>query len=314
MTESRPHRAARGVLSGLAKLAVAGGLLGYVFSRVDLHAVSRVIVTVDPLMLTLAVVLGCLAFPLGGVRWWCVVRGLGESASPRLLTGLFWLAGLVAQVLPNPMGDAVRISVAARAGLGLGTAFRSAFLERVVMVAALVVLITATQPLLRARVGAADPAWLGVALLAFAIVGLGVLACADRPLLRLGHLRAIAALASVSAGFRRLLVSPWALPMLVTVVLSHLNTIVVAIVLGAALDLPLSAGDYLAAIPVTILAVVLPVSIGGWGVREGVLLALLGAMGVPAPAALAFSLLLGLTGMIAALPGVVMLLRRRRAQ
>jgi glycosyltransferase 2 family protein len=144
----------------LLKIAVAGGLLIYVFSKVDLRAVSRVIATVDPLMLALAVVLACLSYPSGGVRWWCIVRALGEEASPRLLTGLFWLAGLVAQVLPNPMGDAVRISVATRLGLRLGLAFRSAFLERVVMVAGLVFLMAATQPLLCARVhGPIPPGW-----------------------------------------------------------------------------------------------------------------------------------------------------------
>ncbi len=300
-------RPLKGLLGIVLKVGVAGGLLVYVFSRVDFRAVSRVISTVNPLMLALALALACLSFPLGGVRWWCIVRALGDTASPRLLTGLFWLAGLVAQVVPNPMGDAVRISVAARMGLGLGTAFRSAFLERVVMLAGLVILMAATQPILRARLGVSDLAWLAIAFGAGALGGLVLLATADLLLWRFRRLRFVDALVSLSAGFRRLIASHWLAPVLSTVFISHLNTILVAIVLGAALDLPLSASDYLAAIPVAILAVVLPVSIGGWGMREGVMLALLGAMGVPAPMALAFSLMLGLIGMVAALPGLVML-------
>ena len=304
----------KGLVGIVLKIGVAGGLLAYVFSRVDLRAVSRVLSTVDPLMLALAVVLACLSFPLGGIRWWCIVSALGDCASPRLLTGLFWLAGLVAQVLPNPMGDAVRISVAARLGLGLGTAFRSAFLERVVMLAGLVILMAATQPILRQRIGTSASPWLAVVFALCALGGLVLLATADRLLLRFRRLRFIDALISLSAGFRRLLASRWVIPVLSSVFFSHLNTILVAIVLGAALDLPLSASDYLAAIPLAILAVVLPVSIGGWGMREGVMLAILGAMGVPAAMALAFSLMLGVIGMVAALPGLVMLWHRPGAQ
>jgi uncharacterized membrane protein YbhN (UPF0104 family) len=209
------------------------------------------------------------------------------------------------------MGDAVRISVAARLGLGLGVAFRSAFLERVVMLAGLAVLVAATQPLLRARVGGADPRWLAMTLLALGAAGLALLATADLLLTRLRRLRVIGALANLSAAFRRLIVSRWSVSILVTVFLSYLNTIVVAVVLGAALDLPLAIDDYFGAIPVMILAVVLPISIGGWGVREGVTLALLGAMGVPAASALAFSLMLGLVGMVAALPGLMTLWHER---
>lgn len=289
------------------KLGIAGGLLAFVFSRVDLAKVSGILLAADPAMIAMSVVLASLNYPLGGVRWWCVVRALGDRASPRLLTGLFWLGGLVGQVVPNPMGDAVRISAAARLGLGLGTAFRSAFLERVAMLAGLALLIAATQPLLHARVGAADPAWLAISLCAIGLCGLTMLATADHLLMRLRHLRAIAALANLSAAFRRLAASRWAWPMLVTVLMSHLNAVAVAVVLGAALGLPLGMNDYLATVPVAILAVVLPVSVGGWGVREGVLLALLGAMGVRAESALAFSLMLGMVGMVAALPGVATL-------
>ena len=67
-------------------------------------------------------------------------------------------------------------------------------------------------------------------------------------------------------------------------------------------------------VAIVTLAVVLPVSIGGWGMREGVMLAILGAMGVPAAMALAFSLMLGVIGMVAALPGLVMLWHRPGAQ
>jgi len=54
--------------------------------------------------------------------------------------------------------------------------------------------------------------------------------------------------------------------------------------------------------PVTLIQL-LPVSLAGWGVRETALVVALGAFGVPAEAALATSILLGLCMILAGLPG-----------
>jgi glycosyltransferase 2 family protein len=49
----------------------------------------------------------------------------------------------------------------------------------------------------------------------------------------------------------------------------------------------------------------IPVSIGGWGVRELAVTSLLGSHGVPLERALFFSVCFGLTLLIAALPGAI---------
>jgi hypothetical protein len=53
------------------------------------------------------------------------------------------------------------------------------------------------------------------------------------------------------------------------------------------------------------LATTLPISFGGWGVREGVLVLLLGRLGVPAAQALSVSLLFGVFGIVSLLPGLL---------
>jgi len=47
----------------------------------------------------------------------------------------------------------------------------------------------------------------------------------------------------------------------------------------------------------------LPISVGGWGVRETAMIALFGLIGVPASATLVLSIQLGLLSLIVALPG-----------
>jgi len=58
------------------------------------------------------------------------------------------------------------------------------------------------------------------------------------------------------------------------------------------------------------LATLVPLSIGGWGVREGAMIALLAPLGVTHETALLFSVALGLAIMLASLPGILWIWRR----
>ena len=57
----------------------------------------------------------------------------------------------------------------------------------------------------------------------------------------------------------------------------------------------------------TALAVVIPVSIGGWGVREAAMVMLLGRLAVPADTAFLFSVAFGLAVAASSLPGLLFL-------
>jgi hypothetical protein len=59
--------------------------------------------------------------------------------------------------------------------------------------------------------------------------------------------------------------------------------------------------------PVLLLAHILPISIGGWGVREAAAVALLGMTGVDATSALLVSIMFGVRLVLATLPGRVVL-------
>jgi len=219
------------------------------------------------------------------------------------LIGLFWIGTLVGQALPNPIGDAVRVSISVRRGLSLGVALRSAVFERIFMVLALLVLIVITSPLLHARVAAA-PIWAAWGLLVIGCAVLVLFLVMDRMAMSLQRIRLLGGLARLSSEFRRLVASGWVIGVVATALLGNLNLVLCAAIIGASISLPLTASDYLAVMPLATLAMVLPISIGGWGVREGVLVALLGAIGIPAASALAVSLMFGSAALIASLPAI----------
>ena len=89
--------------------------------------------------------------------------------------------------------------------------------------------------------------------------------------------------------------------------LTNLNLSVASLWLGKSLGLTLTFLDYVVFIPIVTLITTLPISIGGWGVREGATVVLFGALGVVSHNALAFSVLFGLVIAVSSLPGLIFL-------
>ena len=71
-------------------------------------------------------------------------------------------------------------------------------------------------------------------------------------------------------------------------------------------------GDCLVVVPPVIIATLLPVSIAGWGVREGAMVFGFGLLGVAAADALALSILVGIANVAAGLPGAALWLAERK--
>jgi len=77
------------------------------------------------------------------------------------------------------------------------------------------------------------------------------------------------------------------------------------------LDINVEWSGFLLIIPLVTLMMVVPISIAGWGVREGVMVVGFGYLGVAPEAALALSILYGLLMLVVALPGgIVWALKR----
>ena len=69
------------------------------------------------------------------------------------------------------------------------------------------------------------------------------------------------------------------------------------------MQLEVALKDCVLLVPPVILITVVPVSIAGWGVREGAMVVAFGFIQVPASAAFALSVLFGLTLAVSSLPG-----------
>jgi uncharacterized membrane protein YbhN (UPF0104 family) len=93
------------------------------------------------------------------------------------------------------------------------------------------------------------------------------------------------------------------------VLAGHITLFVVA---AHAAGVTAPAGQLVPLVIVSLLAMGLPVNIGGWGPREGATVLMFAAAGLGAAQGLTTAVVYGLLGLVASLPGALMLVRRRQ--
>lgn len=318
----RPHdqrgsqaQVIRKLLPWAVKLALSAGLIWFLLRKVDLGDAMGRLGSGDPLLLAAALAVLLVQFPLAGLRWRAVLAALGEQGSVLGLMRLFWIGNFFNLVLPGAVGgDAIRMWQSNRSGLALQHAINSVMLERVVILETLLLLVTATIPVLTSRVGPVPGAWAFPLLSALGAGGIGFLMLLDRLPSSLRRWRVVQGMAHLAADTRRLFLRP--LPLLITAVwavLGHINLSLVVYVAAQALDVPVAFLDCLTLVPPVVLVMSLPISIAGWGARELAMVTAFHLVGIPGDAALAVSVAYGLLSIVAGLPGgVLFLLARRR--
>jgi uncharacterized membrane protein YbhN (UPF0104 family) len=110
-----------------------------------------------------------------------------------------------------------------------------------------------------------------------------------------------------NAGFRRRLLVTFMLACL-----THLINILVLFIIGHSLGLPVTLAQWFFIVPPALLLSLLPISAGGWGLREGVLIFALASLGVSPEEAIVPSLIFGLGLLVVTLPGAWVWLANRK--
>ena len=285
------QRRLRAILAAL----VSVGLLAAVAVRVDLSGALALARQVRPGPLLLAVLLGPLQIGLSAVRW-RMVAGRLDAPIPRCrAVEEYALGTLLNMVLPGGVvGDAVRTWRAhRRLAVPGAVAIQATLIERglgqgVLVLIALAALLTWPSDLSRPA-GALPLVLLVVAVMAGLAVSPGDLGTKIRRVLRrdaLAHLLLSGAIVgSYLAGFALCALALDADPVVA------LRTV----------------------FPLLLLIMAVPISVGGLGVREAGAVALLPRLGWSGEAALAVAGLYGLSALLGALPGALVLARSEAA-
>jgi len=318
---AEPARPSRARLFTIVKIVLSALALCFLALKVDLTAAWQHMASQSPWLVMAAIIALSAQIVLGGLRWRTILESLGARAPLSETLRVFYVAAFFSNWLWGGAvaGDGVRAWLSLRMQMRVMRAVTSVILDRVAAVAGVAILVIITAPLFALQLGgsatawstpATWTAWAPAAAAGVLLAGIGVATQLHRLPLNWHRHRLLGALQTLSVETRAIFLRPAvALSALGLAVAAQFAMSLAAYALAWSMDISLSLLNCLVLIQPVVLATALPISVGGWGVRETAMIALLALVGVPASAALALSVQLGLLSMVAALPGLALWLR-----
>lgn len=294
-------------LKAMVSVVLVGWVLHGALSRDGIDALFERIRALDPTFVAVALTLHFVAVFSGVLRWRLLLRARGLALPLPFLARSYLIGRFVGAFTPSTVGlDVYRAVDVARATGARGASASVIMVEKLVgllglsVVTAALVLFGAGALLGPRAVNLAVAVFVGASLGLVALRHPSRLAALARPLPARLRARVDHVLASVAAQHLGLADVSRALGL---GIVSHLATAAVFVATAAALRVDADVLPLLVVGNAIIVATLLPISIGGVGVRESVAVVLLGSVGVSAADATLVALLGYLTGQAPALAG-----------
>lgn len=304
----------RPVMMRLLRLAVTLVLMALLWQAVDGPAALKLLLAADPRWLLAAVVALTAQTLFSALRWRLTARALGQTIPVGRAMREYYLSQIVNQSLPGGvLGDAGR-AVRARHEAGLKRAGQAVVFER--LAGQLVLFVVTAAAVLMVWIspgGISLPDWVlrvvAVSMLALVLAG-GILLAVSRGNRGIqGHIR------DWIAAFRTAVLTPAVLPhqVLLSLGTTALNLLAFALC-ARATGTTMAVTAVLIVVPLILFTMLIPVSISGWGLREGAAAALFPVIGASATEGFAASLAFGLMFLLSTLPGVFVLLMQPKPE
>lgn len=287
-------------------------LLCFIVWLVDLRAALDLFRRVQWYWVIIGLLIVQLQMLLSALRWQITAVRLGQRLSVPQAISEYYLATLANLSLPGGVsGDAARI-YRSRHSAGTAAAASSVVIERLAGQLALLLVTLAGWALWPVLMQDAAPASgnhlivmvLGVVVL---LVVLWVL------IRRFAHGRIVRLVDEAGAAVHRVWLADgqWRVQggLSLAVVATYLAVFACS---AMALHQPLPLAGVISIVPLVLLSMVIPLSIGGWGIREAVAVSLWPLMGLSVEAAISSSILYGLISTLGSIPGALWALQRPR--
>jgi glycosyltransferase 2 family protein len=290
--QERSSKVKRKSVESVLKILLSVGLLVIVLRNVGWQEVWQTLRSAQLPYLMLAFALTVLGIVVRAYRWKVLLDALDIRIPMTRLTSLYFVGTFFSDFLPTGVGgDVVRAYEVAQQTTNRAGAVGTVLVDRATGLLTLFAMASAAllfgYHLVGLQVAAA------VLLLAAAGWGGSILLMRRDWLQRLGLLRWLEKIKkvqevyeSVQACGARAITAALAMSLVLNVLLIATNYLI-----AQALGVHLSIWYFLLYVPIISFLLMLPVSLSGWGVREGGYVYLFGQAGVAAPTALAMSLL-----------------------
>ncbi|MEQ8667339.1 MAG: lysylphosphatidylglycerol synthase transmembrane domain-containing protein [Rhodospirillales bacterium] len=296
------------MLKTLLKVSFSILVIGYLASHADGEKLLGYLQRASLGALALAALIFFVSPAVQAIRWRAVVNILGapfryRDSLTNILIGLFFN-----QILPSTIGgDAIRMWRTYRSGIAADVAISSVLLDRIVALLALIVIVGVATPVMYTLYGDHPELAVAPAFVALGIAGFVVLFVLDRLPRNWKTWRPVRAMAQLSASARIVMLRPANTCKTLGISIAiHTLSVTGVFTITQALALDVRFIDCLLLVPPVILFSVLPISVAGWGVREGVMITAFAIIGVEYDAAFTVSVLFGLGVMSAGIPGAIL--------
>ena len=301
------------LLKLLIKIVLSAGLIWYAFRNVDVAAAMTYLRGVPSSAVVAALAVLFVGFIIAALRLRLIFHLLGYGCTPVKALEVVLIGGFFSQTLVSFVGgDAMRIWRMVEARTPLGLAAKGVLFDRVAGFSGLIAIILFSLPrLLEVVSHPTMRAGLIVGLLVAiaAILALFFTGLMPVALRRWTVFQWIAELSQVAFAILR---NKAALLILVALSVGiHLLNVLAMYLIARGLEIEVGIVTAVVLLPPVLLLSLLPISVAGWGVREGATVVALSLAGVPSYQSLALSICFGLCALAISLPGGVLWLVSR---
>lgn len=293
-------------LSLAVRLLVTAGTIWYLLSIVDIDALGREFTRISLPEASLGIAIIALQPLFSAVRWKIVFSALNSILSLKKLVRITYIALFFNQILPAGVGgDVIRVVLARAEGSTLRDAISSTVLDRIFMLLVLITMFGLSQAFFSFGLELPRSYSILIGVLTVTLIAvLVVIALEIAPIWRL-PIPFIGKLEGPANQARKILMNPKTLSLTVIIsAISHINIMVCVYFFMIALGADVTIGQILMLMPIVLLAAVIPVSFGGWGVREAMMITVFAQLGIPDETSLSASLLVGGASVLITLPGL----------
>jgi uncharacterized protein (TIRG00374 family) len=305
------------------KISLTAGLLYYVSSLVDLNELKPLFARLDPSFIVVAVITHLGAFFIMSIRWWLILISSGKQIQYQKVFSAYYLGLFCNNFLPTAMGgDVVRIVKLKSEGFDLNQLIFSTLCDRIIGLLSIIimgiiglnfsvsiyesighnslVLINIISGMLFLLSLAALHSRLRNSIVNFILIRIRLWSKLNNFLVYVHQ--NIEALKQSKILSKTILLS----------LISQLLIIVTYYCIARSLHIELALFEFVLVVPVVAIFTSLPISVGGMGVREGIMVFLLGAVGVLTTNAVSVSLMYLTILIFITLPGGIFLLSGKR--
>ena len=296
----------------LIKLLISIAFFYIVFKYINFDEVATIVNHSDKMYILLALVFQLISTYIAATRWYLIMSILDFHEKFSFYVKSYFTGSFFNQALPSSIGgDAVRILELSQRGYKKRESFYGVFVDRVVGVVGLLVLNLTANILFYGSL----PLWLFQLINVITIVGiLGFIF-----LMKLHHIQFLSKYKGLDLFHRlskrisnlyqskKLLILHTSISIVV-----HVASIFAIYFLARSVGINLPFEVFLVAMPPIFLLTIVPISLAGWGVREGAMVGVFIFLGAVKAEILSVSILYGLILIVSSLPGSLFWLENKK--